>query len=640
MERSGKLCRSLHGPGNGAAMTGDSAERPRILHVTLGPVQGFVAEARRTRDLWAGSFLLSWLAGQAMNAVMANGGTIVLPAVASDPLLAAIRQPPGGFGPAVGSLPNRFKARVPAGFDPGVCRAAIDEAWRRLAEAVWHRVVAPVAGNGRDTALIWQRQIEGFWDVAWVVGDDPGHGSDRAWLDRRKNWRSHRPPVEGGDHCTLMGDWQELSGYVRARERTAQDAFWVALRERVSEETGNPLDLDARERLCAIALVKRLILTVAAEAIGWIPSWDQAQPVSWPSTPRLAARAWLDLAWRRAPTEAERFVALADKAGRGSMEPPLGPENKLSRVGGHILHRSGIENARPEELGEADRRSLLGAYDALTEAVGRSPSPFYALLLMDGDRVGKLLGDYDERAIAAALAAFAGGVEATVRGAGGYTVYAGGDDLLALLPIERALSVATDLSRAYATAFEEQRITGATASAALVLAHLHVPLRQVLRHAHEQLEEVAKDGNGRDSLAVCVLSQSGVLRQWVSAWSPDEARRPPPELMDAGASVLGEPVSGRFFYKVRTTWGDLLALRHAGEAEGFTVDEARRILVAEYLAGETDAAAKATAETLIEDILTLARRWPGTGKETTEPAALNFDGPLLARFLGQERVPR
>lgn len=620
-------------------MTAASAERPHILHVTLGPVQGFVAEARRTRDLWAGSFLLSWLAGQAMNVVTAAGGTIVLPAVASDPLLAAIRQPPGGFGPAVGSLPNRFKAEVPAGFDPGVCRAAIDEAWRRLAEAVWHRVVAPVAGNGRDTALIWRRQIEGFWDVAWVVGDDPGHGSDRAWLDRRKNWRSHRPPVEGGDHCTLMGDWQELSGYIRARERSAQDAFWAALRERVSRETKNPLDLDARERLCAMALVKRLILAVAAEAIGWIPSSDGTYPVSWPSTPRLAASAWLDLAWRKAPTEAERFVALAEKAGRGSMEPTLAPENKLSRVGGHILHRSGIENVQPEELGEADRRSLLGAYDALTEAVGQSPSPFYALLLMDGDRVGKLLGEHDERDVAAALAVFAGGVEAAVSGGGGYTVYAGGDDLLALLPIERALSVATDLSRAYAAEFERRKITGATASAAVVVAHLHVPLRRVLRHAHRQLEKVAKDGNGRRSLAISVLSQSGVLRQWVSAWSPDEARRPPPELMDAGAGVLGEPVSGRFFYKVSTTWGDLLALRHAGEAEGFTVDEARRVLLAEYLAGEPDTAAKAKAETLIEDILTLARRWPGSGVQTPQSPSLNFDGPLLSRFLGQERVP-
>ena len=42
----------------------------RILHLSIGPVQTFVAQARRTRDFWAGSFLLSWLSGQAMAAVL------------------------------------------------------------------------------------------------------------------------------------------------------------------------------------------------------------------------------------------------------------------------------------------------------------------------------------------------------------------------------------------------------------------------------------------------------------------------------------------------------------------------------------------------------------------------------------------
>ena len=37
-----------------------------ILNFSIGPVQGFIARARKTRDFWAGSFLLSYLAGQAM----------------------------------------------------------------------------------------------------------------------------------------------------------------------------------------------------------------------------------------------------------------------------------------------------------------------------------------------------------------------------------------------------------------------------------------------------------------------------------------------------------------------------------------------------------------------------------------------
>lgn len=38
----------------------------QYFHITLGPVQGFVSQARRTRDFWAGSFLLSWLAAVAI----------------------------------------------------------------------------------------------------------------------------------------------------------------------------------------------------------------------------------------------------------------------------------------------------------------------------------------------------------------------------------------------------------------------------------------------------------------------------------------------------------------------------------------------------------------------------------------------
>jgi CRISPR-associated protein Cmr2 len=85
-----------------------------------------------------------------MAAVQEAGGSIILPDVTDDALMKAIRTPPGGC-PAIGSLPNRFKARVPEGFDPKVCRNAIDASWRRLAGRVWERFVEPVAEHGRDT---------------------------------------------------------------------------------------------------------------------------------------------------------------------------------------------------------------------------------------------------------------------------------------------------------------------------------------------------------------------------------------------------------------------------------------------------------------------------------------------------------
>src|SRR5579875_34432 len=604
----------------------------RLLHFTLVPVQSFVAQARRTRDLWVGSFLLSWLAGHAMRVVTENGGTIVVPDISDDPLFRAITGSAGQNGPAVGSLPNRFKAKVPETFDPTLCRAAIDEVWRGLASGVWQRFVARVANQGNGTQGIWDRQVTRFWETAWVIGPDPGEGKDQAWLDRRKNWRTHRPPVEGGDHCMLMGDWQELSGFVRSRERKKQDDFWRALKVHVDQVSQNPLQLDENERLCAMALIKRLFPHVAKDVLGWMPSWDGREPLRWPSTPRLAAAGWLRHAWTSARAEAEAFAKLAERTRVGLMEPSLGDGNTLSQVPGALLHRSGIENARPDELAgsegdaEATRAKLLEAHKALADQAGE-PSAFYALLLMDGDRVGALLHSQESNT-ATGLAGFSAQVDATIRRHGGNTIYAGGDDVLALLPLEGALLAALDLRHAYRGAFST--IPNATISAALVFAHFHVPLRRVLREAHRQLDDVAKDGNGRDSLAVCVLTQGGVTREWVSTWQTDTAA--PVKTMIDAARDIDEKTSGRFFYAVREQFEEVIAGNVLGD------DDIKALLLAEYRRSEAGAGrAHDDVGAHMDRLFVLAERHAAPGSPGIKKApSASMDGPLIARFLARE----
>jgi len=111
----------------------------KTLQFTLGPVQGFVAQARRTRDFWAGSFLLSYLTGKAMLTVINNDGKIIFPAVQdgasiNDSLLQAISLQNGlrfseSF-PVIGSIPNRFMAEVPQGFSGEDCLEAVNGAWK------------------------------------------------------------------------------------------------------------------------------------------------------------------------------------------------------------------------------------------------------------------------------------------------------------------------------------------------------------------------------------------------------------------------------------------------------------------------------------------------------------------------------
>ncbi|MHB1654317.1 MAG: Cas10/Cmr2 second palm domain-containing protein, partial [Desulfitobacteriaceae bacterium] len=150
------------------------------------------------------------------------------------------------------------------------------------------------------------------------------------------------------------------------------------------------------------------------------------------------------------------------------------------------------------------------------------PSAFYAMLLMDGDRLGAMLQEKEDmgKPVSEALAHFAEHVEEKVLLHSGFLIYAGGDDVLAMLPVEGALQAAIDLRIAYQQAF--QKIFGkesiATISAAIIFAQHTLPLRDVLAQAHHVLDQVAKEECGRDSLAVQILRSSGPGFRWSAPW--------------------------------------------------------------------------------------------------------------------------
>ena len=622
-----------------------------ILHLSIGPVQQFVGQARRTRDLWAGSFLLSWLAGQLMAAVMRRGGRVLFPLVGTvqapaDPLLAAILDR-RSERPTIGTLPNRFKASVPAGFDPAVAADDARQAWRRLAESVWDQFVADATIPGRGTRAIWERQIDGFWGLQWVTGADPGDGSDGAWLDRRKNWRSHWPPREGGDHCTAMGHWQEISGFVRGRERHLQDAFWRNLQRKVGR-----LDIRDGERLCAMALIKRLFPKLGArsqeQAIGW-----PLDAANWPSTAYMAAVPWLmhvgATAERRsklggyvreieqrvgpdtfAQLQGERATRLT---GLDSLGEDAGLDGNLfleaalaSPRATPLQHLRSTGNEDREDPDAETRERLLDALKTLGRAVGGSAMPFYALLLMDGDRLGSLLRERDEQCVSAALARFVRRVDDTVAARNGVTVYAGGDDVLAMLPVTCAVDCAVRLRNAYDLAFQPLKLNAAgrqaTASAAIVFAHYHCPLRDVLKCAHIELDETAKEGNGRNSLALAVMLSGGVNRRWVGSFGAA-----PMALQRLIGRIDG--FSASFLYHIRERYGPMID-RIADR------DDRRGLLLAEYLKGtpphgEED---RERASEAVELLLRACVTERGDAA-TIDAPRFQFDGALIARFVAE-----
>lgn len=647
----------------------------QFFHFTLGPVQGFVAQARRTRDFWAGSFLLSWLAGVAMLAVERQGGKIIFPRPQEDYLKWL-----GGQGkkepPRQGAIPNRFKAQVPLNFDANLVVETVKEAWWQLAEHVWRADLESVADEKQYQ--IWTRQHRNFWEISWVLlGEEMPDA-----LDRRKNWRDHFHAPEPGVKCMVMDGWQELSGAERPNSQEQRD-FWSRVRSQ-PHSNGLKTDFAEGERLCALAFVKRRFARHFAsfkkEVKGvFLKGWTLPNAV--PSVSYLAAVHWLEAVLLRPDHEKVFAVLEAARAlddGHDEWETRircLEEACKFHQVQHHLISRDGSlffggvrEDASDQEKQElADR--VHSYQKALRQLDIQEPlSPFYAILLMDGDSLGKQMSDpAKQQPIADALNAFTQSVPEVVEQHNGFLVYAGGDDVLAILPLEDALPCAAALRQAYLEACGAQGIIS-TLSGAIEFAHIKIALGRVLSDAHDLLDRVAKDGCGRDALAVRVWKPGGCEIEWAQPWNValesgagNSLRvtlgRLAAELnmLDGSTSNTEEtiPYSSGFFYKIRERF-DLLNPAPNAKESLLNDDESALLLATDYVAsgvhGDANGGkARPTLDQacgLIEPLLRQCR--PHTRKvndtgevlscEPRHPPRLKADGALLVRFLAHKGV--
>lgn len=503
------------------------------VDMSLGPVQAFVVQSRRTRDLWGSSYLLSFLSARAIVAALrGEGRVLVRPQVdrAVEPLLRWIEAGAGGPLPAIGSIPNHFVISIDGESDDPVAVAVAAEAglraaWMKICDAVWGAFVERTSAKGTGTRAIWDRQVGGFWEFTWAAGPQGGHGL----LDRRKEWRTHRLPDEPGDKCTVMPELQELSGHLRARgpsAREAQDDFWAELR---AARGLGPLDLRDNERLSAIALVKRLYPKIAEATLG-----GDLDTSHWQSTVYLGALPWVREVAVSRPEAARGFAGLV-RASAGDVlaetVPALAGDmcahaGDFARLDANYFHRAFLADPRLCPLGlvgeieqEPKRRELVTRLAELCKAVGSAPSTHYAILLADGDKLGQLVRDLGGKVVGEALTRFTAVAPGCVLACDGVTVYAGGDDVLAMLPVPRALECAEALAQAYAASFPAG--ASATLSAAVVFAHVRLPLRAALDEARRLLDDVAKERNGRDSLATGVLKRGGLHCEWTTTWWRD-----------------------------------------------------------------------------------------------------------------------
>lgn len=529
-----------------------------FLLFSIGPVQEFIATARRTHDLWAGSRLLSLLMVSALE--VAKGAKPIFPL-------------PNNDGEWPKSVPNRAVLEV-SSTDEGVkigreMVTAVQKQWTKIESDVRQRFTR-YAPPPHNWVTLWNEQNANWFEHYWVTWPQngsysAGYSSASEMLTTRKMVRPIVARVEEGEKCTLSGVMAALPGAVV--DRQGMQDFWDGVRANLQEaKDASDSAIRRGEQLCALSVVKRF-----AEADTVLQDKERQR---FPSTSSVAAadfrlavlKKWGVLqgtvqAWMTAVSELELPVYK-------TKEPVLCLDKEAtSEKMRHFLKHDGdylyldfyTEPRILEALGQDKRDRLTNEqkkamkkaantlndfHNACWEHEIMPPSPYYALLKMDGDNMGATLSEKIEdigqhRKFSRRLAAFAQDDVPRIveQEAPGALVYAGGDDALALLPVSVALSVAEKLRSTFAEKLSDETANGweaLHASTGLVFVHHQAPLQTAVRQA-TIMEKTAKHSYGRNAIAIRLLRRSGEPHEMGSKWEVGSHR---PPVIDHPLSVI------------------------------------------------------------------------------------------------------
>lgn len=460
----------------------------------------------------------------------------------------------------------------------------------------------------------------------WFWAPNPGalypalHELLERLLSATKATRAFDQSRQYGWRCALTGDAEWLTtdrDQLAKSYRRQSDTLWA----KVSQT--RPGWARRGEHLGALATLKRLWPTLFTKEVGELLELQVDRFVVSTHTMALAGTldGWLQDDLRlpedfaiRIKRQAGSRVAVPRKLARAIARHP--DAEALRALPGWLESQSATADDESSDAPSA------GARRALAKALGRELETYYGLLLMDGDRMGAWLSASDRdltlcheqtfhpqvrhalanrfgadstfaryaaspraaspsrhMAISEALNHFALRLApAVIEGAcAGRLIYAGGDDVLAMVPVDDLLPALAGLRAAFSgidprevgfdgaigierlndgfVAHEGRvmRLMGhkATASAGGVIAHHQAPLGAVMRELRDA-EKRAKRMDGKDAFSVAVIKRAGGALRFTTHWK--EGIR---VLLDLRDFLRGPRVSRRAVYNAMQWLKDL-----------------------------------------------------------------------------------
>lgn len=508
-----------------------------IFIFTFSPVQPFIAQARRAADLYSGSQILVELAKAAAKSMKKAGAELIYPASLDD------------------DTPNRLVVKV-TDVDKTVlaAQAGFDEKWQALCKTALDILSERQPKPDNIWKEIWERQTENLWEITWAAAELKGANFHDAYQNARraveaaKRTRIFNQTEEDGLKDSLSGERSSLrTGTKDGRE------YWSAFSTKIFASKLKP---DGRERLDSIGAIKRF---------GKLDEAKNIPPFKgFPSTSTIASLPYLR------KCRAEQSGLLKDYAEAIQQLDCFAVRDTGNWLyDGDLFYKEMLDEQRLIEdyhLGKEDvsPEKLKSTRDALAKLNGY-PSAYYAIIAIDGDKMGKRIDACesikDAHEISQQLTQFAveiaksRGIPAKQEEPDAYVIYNGGDDLLAMTPLENAFKTANEWQAAF------KREVEGTASAGIAIVHHQAPLSAGLRSAREALEK-AKHQGGRDAICISVIKRGGAPVEILSKW--DDAGAFFPKLIEdftAPNHKTPAKLASKFAYSVLEEAHTLTALK-------------------------------------------------------------------------------
>lgn len=453
---------------------------------TIGPVQSFIAQARKTRDLYAGSHLLSTLVRTAMDTFKETGGKVIFPDATST------------------TQPNRFLGYLDT-TDLSVGLDEMGEAVETAVRAEWRKIAVDALGKLSPPNGYYE-QVEQALEIFWVF----------------------RPAAEN-DYATAYRDTERSLGAIKnarpVRQYHYQEEQKEETKKKVYGERGRKCSLDGERNVKFYRLadekerdkIEAKLFIIVTSEYKLIENNDVDMKVIAPGE-GLSAVSWIKRNQGGKDFKPTAFFAAADFLSKVQKIDLLKQKLELivscygSDWDEQLLFEENYTHNYFKQQGirhcfgsvENALEQLKKLHDACKNEQIAKPNGYYAILHFDGDNMGqwlsganlvpstdgKVLFDFHEE-LAACLANYSRVAGEYLTPPHGKAVYAGGDDFLGFVTLDHAFSALEKLRVLFDQCINKPLFDDRddfptkdqkrfSFSAGLVIAHYKTPLHVVL----------------------------------------------------------------------------------------------------------------------------------------------------------------